>query len=84
MKRDNYLLRAPNDELIKTYVESLAGVLLKHAELKICLTMKLHGCFKQYTKNLSNRVISKTACRIASNNLIHQVLAVRKRMLVSF
>jgi len=78
MKQDKLLLQAPSDELTKTFVENLAGVIITNAKAKLCLRMKLHRGFKNCTENFSNYMKCKTACQIASNNLVNQVLTIRK------
>jgi len=78
MKQDKYLLWAPSNQLTTTFVDNLAGVIVTNAEAKLCLTMKLHRCFKFYTENLSNSMKYKTPCQIASNYLVNQVLAIHK------
>ena len=71
-------MRAPNEGLVKLYVEGLLGEFLRNPETKLCLTVELCKQFKSYTDKLSNTLKSKTACRLAAKNLVHQILNLRK------
>ena len=73
-KQEEYVLRAPNEGLVKLYVEGLLGEFLRNPETKLCLTLELCKQFKSYTDKLSNKLKSKTACRLAAKNLVHQIL----------
>jgi len=46
-KRDQYVLRAPNEGFVNTFVESLLSEFLRDAELKVCLTTKLHIMYRK-------------------------------------
>ncbi|XP_065890290.1 axoneme-associated protein mst101(2)-like [Dysidea avara] len=78
MKRDQYVLRAPNEGLVNTFVDNLLSEFLLNADLKVCLTTKLHDHFKSYAEKLSKKMECVTACRLASRNLVHHVLELRK------
>ena len=51
---------------------------MHNPEVKVCLTLKLCKQFKCYTEKLNNKMKSKTACRLAAKNLVHQILSLRK------
>ena len=71
-------LRAPNEGLIKSYVEGLLDEFMYNPEVKLCLTLKLCKQFRTYTEKLSNKMKAKTACRLAAKNLVHTILTLRK------
>ena len=71
-------MRAPNEELVKLHVEALLDKFMRIPEIKLCLTLELCKQFKSYTEKLSNKLKSKTACRLAAKNLVHQILTLRK------
>ena len=69
---------APNEGLIKSYVEGLLDEFMCNPEVKLCLTLKLCKQFRTYTEKLSNNVKAKTACRLAAENLVHTIPTLRK------
>ena len=77
-KKEEYVLRAPNEELVKLHVEALLDKFMHNPEIKLCLTLELCKQFKSYTEKLSNKLKSKTACRLAAKNLVHQIFTLRK------
>ena len=78
-KREQYVLRPPNEALVKSYVEGILGEFMGNPEIKLCLTLKLRKQFPSYTEKLSNKMKAKTACRIAARHLVHEVLILRKK-----
>ena len=52
-KREEYVLRPPNEGQIKSYVEGLLRELMCNAEIKLCLTLKLQKLFPVYTESLA-------------------------------
>ena len=77
-KREEYVLRPPNEGLVKSYVKGILNQLLHNPEVKLCLTSKLHKEFPSYTKKLSNKMKARTACRLAARNIAHGILSLRK------
>ena len=78
-KREEYVLRPPNEGLVKSYVEGLLGEFMGNPEIKLCLTLKLRKQFPSYTEKLSNKMKAKTACRLAARHLVHEILSLRKK-----
>ena len=77
-KREEYVLRVPNEGLVKSFVKGLISQFVCNPEVKLSLTLELSKQFKSYTEKLSNKLKSKTACRLAAKNLVHQILTLRK------
>ena len=73
-KREQYVLRPPNEALVKSYVEGILGEFIGNPEIKLCLTLKLRKQFPSYTEKLSNKMKAKAACRIAARHLVHEIL----------
>ena len=76
-KREEYVLRPPNEGQVKSYVEGLLRALMCNAEIKLCLTLKLRKLFPVYTEKFSNKMKAKTACRLAAQKIVHDILNLR-------
>ena len=63
---------------MKSFVEGLISQSICNPEVKLSLILQLCKQFKSYTEKLSNKLKSKTACRLATKNLVHQILTLRK------
>ena len=77
-KRKEYALRPPNEIQVKSNVEGLLVEFMGNPEIKLRLTLKLCKQFPSYTEKLSNKMKAKTACRLATRNLVHDILSLRK------
>jgi len=79
VRKEKNVLRAPNEGLIKSYIEGLFGEFRHNAEIKLCLTLSSCKQFRSCTENLSNKMKAKRACRLAAKNLLHKILSLRKQ-----
>ena len=48
---------------------------MHNPEVKLCLTLKLCKQFESFAQKLSKNMKSKTACRLAVRNLVHEILS---------
>ena len=71
-------MHAPNEGLVKSYVEGLLNEFMRNPEVILSLTLKFCKQFTSFTEKLTNKMKSKTTCRLAAKNLVHEILTLRK------
>jgi len=60
-RRDCYRLRAPNDAMVRVYLDSLLTTVLGNPEVKLFLTMNFNRSFRNQATRLTRKLKTETA-----------------------